>query len=106
MGANCEKTQQTVMRRLLAISALISSCISTTPAGAAPHEGTRVNYGGKCASEDAIYVEGNQYWWYENKGRGIPGVWHFGGSAARINNDQIIINQEVYTRIGSPRYKC
>jgi len=94
------------MRRLLAISALISLCISLPQAGAAPHENTRVNYGGKCATEDAIYVEGNQYWRLENTQWRGSEVWHFGGTAIRINDDQIKINQKIYTRIGSPRYKC
>ena len=94
------------MKRLLAICILLSSCASLSPAGPSPDEGTRVNYGGKCASEDAIYVQGNRWWWYEIKGRGIPGEWHFGGNAVRINEDQIIIRQEVYTDMGSSRYKC
>lgn len=94
------------MKQILAISFLISSCLALTPADAAPHGKTRVNYGGRCASEDAIYVEGNKWWWYEIKGRGIPGEWHFGGNAVRINEDQIIVNKEVYTRFGSSRHKC
>ena len=94
------------MKRLLAISFLISSCAALTPGGPAPDENTRVNYGGRCATEDAIYVRDNRWWWYEIKGRGIPGEWHFGGKAERINDDQVIIKNEVYTRIDSARYKC
>ena len=61
------------MRQVLAISFLISSCLALAPAGAVPHGKIGVNYGGRCASEDAIYVEGNKWWWFEIKGREIPG---------------------------------
>ena len=94
------------MKRLLAISLVISSCAYLKPVGFRPDERTRVNYGGKCASEDAIFVRGDDWWWHEIKGRGIAGVWHFGGKATRINIDQIIINGQTYTRIGSSKYKC
>lgn len=94
------------MKQLLAISFLVSSCAALTSEGLAPDENTRVNYGGRCATEDAIYVQGDRWWWYENKGRGMPGEWHFGGKTARINDDQVIIKDEVYTRMKSTRYQC
>ena len=94
------------MKRLLAISFLVSSCAALTSEGPAPDEKTRFNYGGRCGTEDVIYVQRNRWWWHENKGRGIPGEWHFGGKVERINDDQITIKEKVYTRIESKRYQC
>ena len=77
-----------------------------SPSVAAPSPNARPNYGGQCQTEDAVYVEGDQWWWFK-MGRGIPDAgWKYGGVASRINADQIIIEDEVYTRIGSARDKC
>jgi len=91
------------MKRLLLCLVLL---ICATPSAAAPSSDARANYGGKCRTEDAVYVEGNQWWWFK-MGRGIPDAgWKYGGVAARINSDQIIIKDSVYTRIGSSRDNC
>ena len=79
--------------------------ICASPSAAAPSSDARANYGGKCRTDDLVYVEGNN-WWRLNRIRGVPPAWKYGGVAVRINSDQIIVKDSVYARIGSPRDNC
>ena len=75
------------------------------PAKSAPSSSSKMNYGGTCFSGDGVFVEGNN-WWKLELMRGSPPAWKYGGFAKRINQDQVIIGDSVYTRIGSSRDQC
>ena len=90
------------LRYLLALATILTS---TSISFASPDRGTKANYGGVCNSEDAVYVQGKDWWRFEF-GIGPGTGWQKGGTVTRINGDQVIIENEVYTRIGSQRDNC
>lgn len=66
-------------------------------------------YGWVCRGEGIVYVNGNSWSYMEFEGRGLtelPKILR--GSGTRINDDQIIINGTVVTRLGSTAWleKC
>lgn len=91
--------------RLCSIFAASTILAIASASDAAPTRNTKPNYGGVCNSDDIAYVEGEN-WWRFVYGLGPDTGWKYGGVAKRINADQIIIVNEVYTRIGSKRDNC
>jgi len=90
---------------LLSLLCASTLLVITTASFATPIRSTKANYGGTCHSDDAIYVEGDKWWKWEF-GLGPGTGWQYGGKAKRINADQIIIIDEVYTKIGSRLRQC